>query len=170
MEVQDIEILEELPVKSTKDEIDEAVLWMANSGLQLANCPVTHRFVEGLYSREIFMPAGSLIVSEIHKTDHFYNVSWGKVHVFTEEDGEIEIEAPYGGITKVGTQRVLFCETDVLWTTYHANPDNENLEQIRERIIEKYENPLLSEGQKKFFEEKNKFMDTITGSKTELIN
>jgi len=162
MEGQEVEILEnEVAEKSAMERIDEAELWMANSGMQLANCPVTHRFTPGLYSREIFMPAGSLIVSKIHLTEHQYVVSWGKVSVWTDEDDEVEIEAPCHGITKAGTRRVLFCHTDVLWTTFHPNPDNENLEQIEDRIIQKHDNPLLSEEQKQFFADKNKLMDNI---------
>ncbi len=160
--VEDIDILKETKIeKSSMDLIDEAELCMAESGLALANCPVTHRFTEGLYSREIFMPAGSLIVSKIHLTEHQYEIGWGKVSVWTEEDGEVIFEAPYHGITKPGTRRVLFCHTDVLWTTYHPNPDNETVEQIEERIIQKHDNKLLSEGQKEFFRKQNKLMQEI---------
>lgn len=161
-------MIPEIVEKSATQKIDEAELWMANSGLALANCPVTHRFTEGLYSREIFMPAGSLIVSKIHLTEHQYMVSWGKVSVWTDEDKEIIIEAPYTDSTKPGTRRVLFCHTDVLWTTFHPNPDNENVEEIEERIIEKHDNKLLSEGQKQFFADQNKLMQEIV--QKQLIN
>mgnify|MGYP007100086479 CR=1 FL=1 len=165
MQDQEVEILEnEVVEKSSMERIDEAELWMANSGLALANCPVTHRFTPGLYIREIFMPAGSLIVSKIHLTEHPYMVMWGKVSVWTDDEGEVEIEAPFTGTTMAGTRRVLFCHTDVLWTTCHLNPDNENVEQIENRIIQKHDNPLLSQGQKDFFAKQNKLMSDIVGN------
>jgi hypothetical protein len=32
--------------------------------------PIVHRFTPGLYIREIFMPAGALVTSKIHKTEY----------------------------------------------------------------------------------------------------
>src|ERR1700681_2428958 len=71
------------------------------------DCPLVHRFVPKLYIREIFMPAGSMVVSKIHGTEHPYVVSQGCLTVWTEQEGEVFIEAPYTGITLPGTRRVL---------------------------------------------------------------
>jgi hypothetical protein len=35
-----------------------------------ATCPVTHHLENGMYTREVFMPAGMLVVSFIHKQNH----------------------------------------------------------------------------------------------------
>lgn len=123
--------------------IDELELAMVENFPQV-DCPVTHRFTEGMYVREIFMPAGSLITSKIHTTQHQYFVLKGKCIVWI--DGvEHKIEAPYIGTTEPGTRRVLYIEEDMLWATSHPNPDNETVAQIEERIIEKHDNPLLPE-------------------------
>jgi quercetin dioxygenase-like cupin family protein len=118
-------------------------------------CPVTHRFTEGLYVREIFMPAGTLIVSKIHKTQHQYFVLKGKVSVWIDEGEEHIIEAPYIGITEPGTRRVLYIHEDCIWATSHPNEKNENAEEIEDRIIEKHDNPCLSENAKKKIAEIN---------------
>jgi hypothetical protein len=135
---------EELELKEkTKDErIDELESIMAEN-MDLVQCPLVHRFTEGLYVREIFMPAGTLITSKIHKTQHQYFVLKGKVSVWIDEGEEVFIEAPYIGVTQPGTRRVLYIWEDCVWATAHPNPDNENEEQIEERIIEKHDNPLL---------------------------
>jgi len=123
------------------DELEKVML----TEFEPIECPVDHIFTPGLYTRQIFMPAGSFITSKIHKTEHPYVVSQGLVSVWIDEGEEIVIDAPFTGITKPGTRRVLYVWEDTIWTTFHANPDNENLEQIEQRIIEKHENPLLTE-------------------------
>lgn len=106
------------------------------------NPPLTHRFTPGLYIREIHMPAGSLITSKIHNTEHPFIISKGTVTVMTE-DGEFKLQAPHTGITKPGTRRLLFCHTDVVWTTIHAITDGETVEEIENRILLKHESPYV---------------------------
>ena len=117
-------------------------------------CPLKHYFTPGLYSREIFIPAGTILTSKIHKTEHPYVVSLGKVAVIKEDDGVEIIEAPHFGITMPGTRRVLHTITDVIWTTFHptAIMPKSGLEEdvlkavdaIEAVIIEPYTNELIS--------------------------
>lgn len=137
-----MENTKEIVKNSVGKSIDELELLMMEN-FQTVDCPVTHRFTEGMYVREIFMPKGALITSKIHKTQHQYFVLKGKCTVWI--DGvEHKIEAPYIGITEPGTRRVLYIEEDCIWATSHPNTDNETVEQIEDRIIEKHDNPLLS--------------------------
>lgn len=113
----------------------------------IIDCPVNHRFTDGMYVREIFMPRGAFITSKIHKTQHQYFILKGKVIVWI--DGvEQTIEAPYIGTTEPGTRRVLFVIDDCIWATSHPNPDNETLEELEEKIIQKNDNPYLTEDMK----------------------
>ena len=104
------------------------------------NLPVTHRFTPGLYIREIFMPASvppieTVVTSRIHLTEHPFTVSKGKLKVWQEETGWVYIEAPYTGITKAGTRRLLIIAEDTIWTTYHLNPDDgRDPDKILDRI------------------------------------
>lgn len=107
-------------------------------------CPLIHRFEDGFYVREIFMPKGSLITSKIHKTRHPYFVTEGVVSVWVNDGKELLIEAPFNGITEDGTRRVLYCHTDVRWVTFHLCFENETLEQIEKRIIERHDNLLIN--------------------------
>jgi hypothetical protein len=102
------------------------------------DCPLVHRFTPGLYVREIFMPADSLITSKIHKTEHPFVVSKGRCLVWIDGIGWQLIEAPYTGITKPGTRRVLLILEDTVWTTFHpiAPEEHDNLAAIEARIIE----------------------------------
>jgi hypothetical protein len=135
--------------------IDEAEAILVQ--LPKVECPLKHSFTPGLYIREIFMPAGTLLTSKIHKTEHPFIVSKGKLNVFL--DGEMQyIEAPYMGVTKPGTRRVIYILEDCIWTTFHPLPyitgEENNLsdedikritDSIESEIIEFHDNPLLDE-------------------------
>ncbi len=86
--------------------------------------PLIHRFTPGLYIREIFMPKGALIISLKHLTEHPFIVSKGHAAVLTE-NGVEQIKAPYCGITKVGTQRILYIHEDCVWTTFHVTSETD---------------------------------------------
>lgn len=135
--------------------IDEAEAILVQ--LPKVECPLKHSFTPGLYIREIFMPAGTLLTSKIHKTEHPFIVSKGKLNVFL--NGEMQyIEAPYRGVTKPGTRRVIYILEDCIWTTFHPLPyitgEENNLsdedikritDSIESEIIEFHDNPLLDE-------------------------
>lgn len=87
--------------------------------LPAVDCPVKNRFTPGLYSREIFMPAGTGIVSRVHKTEHQFVVLTGRARVWTEDGGIVELSAGHVGITKPGTRRVLFILENCRWITFH---------------------------------------------------
>jgi quercetin dioxygenase-like cupin family protein len=123
-------------------QIDELEAVMVDN-FPIVECPVTHHFTEGLYVREIFLPAGTLVTSKIHKTQHQFIVMKGKCVVWI--DGvEQTIEAPYIGVTQPNTRRVVYVIDDSIWATTHVNENNETVEQIEDRIIEGHENPYLS--------------------------
>lgn len=130
-------------IRSKILEFEEAMLQLpgAHRG-DWDKCPLKHKFADGIYVREIFMPAGMLIVSKIHKFEHPYFVLNGDVSVFTEE-GEVRIKAPFYGITPAGTKRILFIHKDTTWITVHATKETD-LEKIEEEIIAKTYNELPS--------------------------
>lgn len=138
----------------TNEQIDRLEVQM--SQLEAVDCPVTHHFIPGFYCRQILMYAGTLITSLIHNTTHPYVVTKGVVSVFTDEEQEVLIDATkthHTGITRPGTRRVLFCHTDVIWTTFHPTDivpvDNseeaveEAVERVKKLIIEEHENKYL---------------------------
>ena len=97
--------------------------------------PVKHTFVDGAYVREIFMPAGSILTSKIHKICHPFFVLTGIVNVVTEEE-KIEIIAPYYGVTPAGTKRALHVVEDCIWVTVHVTNETD-VDKIEEQIIAK---------------------------------
>lgn len=104
------------------------------SHLPQLDLPLSHHFTPGMYSRSIFMPRGAIVISKIHKTEHQYIVSVGEVAVWIEGVGNQTIKAPYLGITKAGTRRVLIVLEDTVWTTFHPT-EKTDLAEIEEELI-----------------------------------
>jgi hypothetical protein len=73
-----------------------------------------HHFSDGMYARELFIPAGTVVVGALHKSQHLYMVVKGKCKVSSQYE-TVEIEAPYIGETIPGTKRVIYAETDCVW-------------------------------------------------------
>lgn len=136
-------------VKHINIDAIEKIIADNNNPIEL---PLVHRFTDGIYVREIFMPKGTLLTSKIHKTRHQFMVLKGEVSVLDEQGNEVRITAPHIGITEIGTRRVLFIHEDCIWATVHANPNNENEVEIEARIIEPHDNELLSEGIKEAYQ------------------
>lgn len=134
--------LADTPVQQAIDKLEAGML---ASDFEPVELPLRHTFTPGLYTRTIFMPAGTLLTSKVHRTEHPYVIVQGQARVFIEETGEVQVlTAPYMGITKPGTRRVLFITQDCIWSTFHPISEEEqgDLEKIEARLIE----PRLIEG------------------------
>ena len=109
------------------------------------DCPLVHRFSKGLYIREVSMPAGTIVTTKIHRSQHPFIISKGKVNVMIGDE-ITTLEAPYCGITEPGTRRVIYILEDCVWSTVHLNDDDcRDLLEIESRLIYPHDNPLLSE-------------------------
>jgi hypothetical protein len=100
-------------------------------------CPLKHSFSDGIYVREIFIPAGTYLVGKIHKHEHPNFLLSGIVDIVTEDEDR-RIEGPMSLMSPAGTKRALRSITDCVWITVHHNPDNiTDLEKIEEFVIAK---------------------------------
>jgi hypothetical protein len=134
-----------------KGIIDQIVFRLMQSGSKISKhgedlegCPVTHHFTPGLYCRQIFMPARSVVVSRIHKTEHPFVVSQGHCCVYNERGEWLELRAPHFGITTPGTRRFLVMLADTVWTTFHPTQLT-NVREIEAHILEPIDSQLLTE-------------------------
>lgn len=103
--------------------------------------PIKHIFTEGVYAREIFIPAGILVIGKIHRHEHLNFISKGSVTVVTEFGGVEHLTAPCTMVSPIGTKRVLIAHEDTTWTTIHLNPSEErDIDKIVAEIsVESYE-------------------------------
>lgn len=112
-------------------------MMLANGGqLRVAGVndinPLVHRFVPGMYCREIFMPAGMRWTTMIHRYEHFAFILTGKARVISEQGGDEIIEAPCIIVTTPGTKRVLHVLEDMRWATVHLTEGNGKVETKQE--------------------------------------
>lgn len=102
-----------------------------------------HHFSKGIYAREMFIPAGTVLTGKIHRHEHLNIISAGDISVLTEE-GPRRIVAPYTIVSPPGTKRLGYAHADTVWTTIHATPETD-LELLElEFITQEYE-PILVE-------------------------
>lgn len=83
-----------------------------------------HLFAPGVYMRVLHMPAGTVIVSKIHKTEHFCIALSGLALVRIGESLE-EIRGPRLMKTYPGTQRALVIVEDAVWLTIHPTEETD---------------------------------------------
>jgi hypothetical protein len=111
---------------ATTPKMKEKILRLVDELVQLpqVNCPVKHHFAEGVYGREIFIPANTALVGMVHRMDNLVVLSQGTIRVVTE-DGTIDISAPHTMLCKAGTQNAAVALTDVVWTNFFATTETD---------------------------------------------
>lgn len=134
---------EKLGIANSRDEVIDVVENIIANQPQI-ECPVTHRFTPNMYIREVFVPAGTLLTSEVHKEEHPHVLSLGKITMWDGEGGQITVSAPYCGITKENARRVVLVHEDCIFTTFHVT-EATNVEDAEKDIFVDYENVLLDE-------------------------
>jgi len=109
-------------------------------------CETIHTFTPGLYGRTCIIPQGTILTSKIHKTEHQFVILKGEISVWTKETGAITYSAPYHGITKPDTRRVLYSHSDTVWVTFHPTEETD-VAVIEDNIIMKHDNKYLQGGE-----------------------
>lgn len=125
-----------------EDKLINSSVALSQKEIQEKN-PVKHSFADGCYVREIFNPAGELLVTKIHKKEHPFFLMKGKMSILTEE-GVKHIQAPHHGITKPGTKRIIYTHTDCVFITVHATNKTDVAEIENEVIAKDFNDPAIS--------------------------
>ena len=95
--------------------------------------PVTHKLENGLYTREIFMPAGQLVVSFIHKQNHPSFFMEGDMSLLLDDGTVKRVKAPMVVHTEVGTQRVAYIHEDTTWACVYRT-DAKTIEEAEKEV------------------------------------
>lgn len=133
----------EMPIDDWMHYVDKIEKKIIES-CELGDMDTKHRFVNGIYIREVTFGPNQLVVSNIHNTEHPFVVFEGDVTVRTHKGIEL-INGPYLGQTKPMTRRILHSQNGCRWATFHImNRPDESVTEIMNRILYKRVNPLLS--------------------------
>lgn len=95
--------------------------------------PVKHYFSQGVYAREITIPAGAMLTGKIHKFQQLNILSSGEISVMTDE-GMKTVKAPFTIVSPPGTKRIAYAHTECVWTTIHGTNETD-LDKIEEHYI-----------------------------------
>jgi hypothetical protein len=112
-----------------------AVLGREMAQLPQTECPLVHRFAPGVYLREIHMPADTVVIGKVHKTEHFNVLIKGACLIVHEDGRREELRAPMTFVSKPGVQKVLYIIEDMIWQTIHVTPETD-MEKLEAEIVE----------------------------------
>lgn len=113
-------ITDNAPVTREKIMALQESMMAAGPGLDL---PVRHFFANGLYGRELYIPAGVCAVGKIHKHEQITTVM-GDATFATPGEEPVRITGYEIMSTPAGVKRAVFAHADTWVTTFHPNPDN----------------------------------------------
>ena len=97
--------------------------------------PPVHRFSNGVYIRELEIPAGCVVVGATHKHEHQVMLIEGACRINTDMGME-DIVAPHIWTSKPNDRRALYTYEHCTFITVHENPDNcQDIEELESRIV-----------------------------------
>ena len=96
--------------------------------------PTEHYFADGMYARVLPRPKGTVLVGKVHKREHFYICTKGKVQVFMNNEVKT-LEAGAVVVSKPGTKRAVFALEDSICMTVHRTKKR-NIANIEKQLIE----------------------------------
>lgn len=83
-----------------------------------------HFFSDGVYAREMTIPADTVLTGKIHKYPQLNILSKGEISVLTEE-GIKRVCAPFTVVSPAGTKRIAYAHTECVWTTIHGTQETD---------------------------------------------
>ena len=109
--------------KATVEDVELHLLFGGSPGegrvtIVEQDLPVKHTFTEGEYHRELWRPAGTLLIGHRHKTDHECRLLSGRLNVFSE--GKV-VRYRAGDIwhAKAGSRKATYCPDDCTLNRKH---------------------------------------------------
>lgn len=113
-----------------------ARLARAVGSLPAVQCPVNHHFSPGVYGREMFVRAGTVVVGKIHKFENMLIMSLGRAAIIDGDGPPREVEAPFMCVSPPGIQRAVFAHTDCVFISVHGTDKTDVAEIEREFIAQ----------------------------------
>ena len=108
--------------------------------LPAVDCPVTHHFADGIYGREMFIPAGTVLTGKLHRFSTLNFLMQGDITVSTPE-GVKRIQAPAIFVSAPDGKKVGFAHTDTVWVNVHPTKLTD-IDAIEQKFIVPEESAL----------------------------
>lgn len=123
--------LAELEARDRKIDALEAAIVRE---LPPVECPVTNHFAPGLYAREMFIPAETVLTGKIHKHANLSIMSKGALRLFMEDGSTQDVRAPFTYVAPAGTRRAALALEDTVWTVIHATEETD-VDKIERAVV-----------------------------------
>jgi len=88
---------------------------------------VEHR-IDDTYVRELFIPAGKVVVSKLWNRERLWIIAKGKV-TLKLETGDLEVEGPFVYQPPLGSKVAFYTHTDTLWFAVAGDVVSDNPEE-----------------------------------------
>lgn len=95
--------------------------------------PVTDTVCNGIYYRELFIPADVALTGKVHREKHLCMLLSGDISVLTD-DGMKRIQAPYTFVSEPEMKRAGYAHTDCIFATVHQT-ELTDIQQIEEALF-----------------------------------
>jgi len=97
--------------------------------------PTKHHFVDGMYCRELFIGAGTLLVGATHTKACLNLLTEGTI-VISNGEQEVTLKAPQTFIGRAGVQKIGYALTDCVWVNVFRTDTTTVEDAERELFVE----------------------------------
>lgn len=119
----------------TKEMVAEAEKKMLQ--LPQLDCPVRHIFSDGVYIREVTLPAGAVAIGHHQKHPIMNVMLTGHVSLLNEDGTVAELRAPQTFVGKPG-RKIGYIHETTIWHNVYPNPTNEtSVDALEGRWLDK---------------------------------
>lgn len=113
---------------------------------KVTELPLEHYFIDGVYVRSLFIPAGMVLTGKIHNKENISILAQGEISITNGTDVKT-IKAPHIMVDKPGVKRLGYAVSDCTFINV-IRTDLTDIEEIEKELVsdtfEQYENLLLS--------------------------
>lgn len=110
-----------------------------------AEYKITHNFADGIYARERFAKADTLIIGHRHRKETLSILLKGEMSVYMDEGGPVKrLTAPHIWTTGAGAKRMTYSHTDTVLVTVHPTKETD-LERIEKECVIPEEEYLIEQ-------------------------
>ena len=124
----------DLSIFTDREKIEIMEWAMARAFDNIADdLPVRHFVHGGMYTRELTIPADTLLTGKVHTKEHICMLSKGHLAVMTD-DGMKYIKAPYTFKARSGLKKIGYAISDCVFTTINTT-DLTDIKEIENELL-----------------------------------
>jgi len=119
--------IQAVPVEDLREKVaalEEQMLQLPQTAMLMR-----HHFADGLYAKELHIPAETVIVGKVHKAEHLNFLMEGEIIVFNGA-GMLRLKAPSILKSEAGVKRMGITVTNTVWVTVHTVEDKEGCDLV----------------------------------------